>query len=53
MPGTVADVNVSLFGLSTRSSDIDILLMVGRSKIILLSDVGGTNGIPVDLVFGR
>ena len=53
MPGTVADVNVSLFGLEhARPDDIDILLVgPAGQKMILLSDVGGTNGIPgVDLV---
>ena len=53
MPGTVADVNVSLFGLEhARPDDIDILLVgPAGQKMILLSDVGGSNGITgVDLV---
>ncbi len=53
LPGTVADVNVSLFGLEhARPDDIDILLVgPAGQKIILLSDVGGNNDINgVDLV---
>jgi subtilisin-like proprotein convertase family protein len=54
MPGTVADVNVSLFGLAhSRPDDIDVLLVgPAGQKMILMSDVGGSNSITnVNLVF--
>jgi subtilisin-like proprotein convertase family protein len=52
--GTLADVNVSLFGFThTFPDDIDILLVgPAGQKLLLMSDVGGSNDVSgVNLVF--
>ena len=54
LPGTVTDVNVSLFGIDhLRPEDLDILLVgPAGQKMILMSDTGGSSGVTgVDLVF--